>query len=79
MTYIPFLALLGGSVVGTAAEGIINGILNFITSPYFTALIVIEQDVLGIHDFHIILGKHSQLGQVMLDDGIRRQGDQDVT
>ena len=41
MTYIPFLALLGGSVVGTAAEGIINGILNFITSPYFTALIVI--------------------------------------
>ena len=26
MTYIPFLALLGGSVVGTAAEGIINGI-----------------------------------------------------
>ena len=45
----------------------------------FAALTVIEENVLGVHDFHIILGKNSQLGQVMLDNGIRRQGDQDVT
>ena len=42
MTYLPILALLsGGSVVGTAAEGAVNGALDFITSPYFTALIAV--------------------------------------
>ena len=42
MTIPSVLALLsGGSVVGTGAESAVNGLLNFITSPYFTALIVV--------------------------------------
>ena len=41
----------------------------------FAALIVIEQDVLGIHDFHIILGQYPHLGQVMFDDGLQRKSD----
>ena len=42
LTYIPVLALFsGGSVVGTPAEGVINGILDFVTSPVFYVIIAI--------------------------------------
>ena len=42
MIYQPILALLsGGSVVGTGAEAVINGILDFVTSPFFYALIAV--------------------------------------
>ena len=45
MIYQSVLALLaGGSVVGTGAEAVINGILDFITSPYFYALCIILAD-----------------------------------
>ncbi|MBQ3508071.1 MAG: hypothetical protein IJA91_05915, partial [Clostridia bacterium] len=33
--------LLGGSVVGTGAEAVINGILDFVTSPFFFVLVAI--------------------------------------
>ena len=42
LTYIPVLALFsGGSVVGTPAEAVINGILDFVTSPAFYVIIAI--------------------------------------
>ena len=76
MTYIPFLALLGGSVVGTAAEGIINGILNFITSPYFTALIVVVAVLIVLWILLKIYGsmRAARLGRIIYERHFSEEG-----
>lgn len=76
MTIVPFLALLGGSVVGTAAESIINGILNFITSPYFTALMVVAAVLIVLWILLKIYGsmRAARLGRIIYERRFSEEG-----
>ena len=77
MTYLPFFALFsGGSVVGTAAEGVITGLLDFITSPYFTALIVVLAVLLVLWILLKIYGsmRASRLGRIIYERHFSEEG-----